>query len=674
VRAVSRALLVAALLASVVALADLMLSLFGTLPLGYLLGSWEAETSKLDGGIGQALSLVGLKPSIWIELGALRPAVIVFTASLVVAILIYRASRRSQDAGTSTTRPVRLRSPLSLRPFTHALFGVGLFSGVSNVLMLTGSLFMLEVYDRVLPSRSFATLWALLGLVVLLFAFQAALDVIRLRVMGRIAVAFEERIAPAALRATLTPPASENNSDSLRGLRDVDAVRSFMSGTGPSAFFDLPWIPFYLFVISLFHPLLGLTAGIGALVLVVITLATELLSRGPQHATQKLTSARLALADTLRRNREAVTTLGMEPQLTARWLATNGLYLRSIRRASDVTNGLGAVSRAIRLFLQSAVLAVGAYLVINQQATAGLIIAGSILAGRALAPVDLAIGQWRSFVAARQAWARLKTMIAQQPEKSEPMALPPPKASLTLHQVTVSVPGRAAPLVSDVSLSLQAGDGLGVIGPSGSGKTTLVRAIVGQLPLVRGRVAIDGAELAQWPRAQLGQALGYLPQGVELLAGTIAENISRWEPDPTPDAIVAAAMAAGAHETIVSLPLGYETEVGDQGAQLSAGQRQRIALARALYRDPFLVVLDEPNAHLDADGEAALSRAIRSIRARGGIVVVVAHRPSVLADVDLVLALAGGRTVGFGPKDEVLGRVLRPAAASSLKVVKEGGP
>jgi PrtD family type I secretion system ABC transporter len=331
------------------------------------------------------------------------------------------------------------------------------------------------------------------------------------------------------------------------------------------------------------------------------------------------------------------------------------------------------VSRSLRLILQSGVLGVGAYLVIHQEATGGIIIAGSILVARALAPVDLAISHWRAFVGARQSWARLSKLLALMPVQGRPMALPAPTKTVTVDNVSVVPPGSRKLVVQDVNFTLQSGNGLGIIGPSASGKSSLVRMLVGAWQPGRGRVCLDASSLEQWTPDALGRHIGYLPQEVELLAGTVAENISRFEPEQDSAAIVAAAQAAGVHELIAGLSEGYETQVGEQGSSLSAGQRQWIALARALYRDPFFVVLDEPNSNLDSSGEEALAQAILGVRNRGGIVVVVAHRPNALAAVDLVLVLNQGRQQAFGARDEVLAKVLRRDAPRPLKVVPDRG-
>jgi len=353
----------------------------------------------------------------------------------------------------------------------------------------------------------------------------------------------------------------------------------------------------------------------------------------------------------------------MTERLHGRWQAMNRDYVVKQVKTGDVTDGLGALSRVFRMLLQSVVLAVGAYLVINQQATAGIIIASSILSARALAPVDLAIGQWKGFVAARQARLRLERLFNALPVDPEPTPLPAPSSAVSVEGVTVAAPQSQRAILQDITFTLKNGSGLGIIGPSASGKSSLVRALIGVWPVARGSVRLDAAALDQWSAESRGRYIGFLPQNVELIEGTVGENIARFDPQADSSAIVSAAKIAGVHEMIVRLPQGYDTPVGEQGRNLSGGQQQRIALARALYGDPFLLVLDEPNSNLDSEGDEALTHAILGVRARGGIVVVVAHRPSALSGVDHVLALANGRQQAFGPKDEVLSQVLRREAS-----------
>jgi ATP-binding cassette subfamily C protein len=555
-----------------------------------------------------------------------------------------------------------------------AFVGIGLFSILINVLMLTGSLYMLEVYDRVLPSRSVPTLIGLSILTAALFLFQAVLEATRGRLLVRIGnqLDFElgTRIYDLVVRLPLR---ARPGSDSVQPVRDLDTIRSFLSGAGPTALFDLPWLPLYLAICFGFHFWIGLTALVGALILVALTLLTEVLSRRPVKSVNAHSAARMRFAEASRRNAEVLTAMGMSEHLLGRWVGMSRDLAAHQRRASDVVGGLGSFGRVLRMLLQSAVLGVGAYLVILQEASAGIIIASSILTGRALAPVDLALGNWKGFVSARQGWQRLHQILAALPATSVRLQLDPPAQTVAVEALSVSPPGTQKLVAGDISFTLKAGSAVGIIGPSASGKSSLVRALVGVWPCARGTVRLDGATLDQWTPAMLGRHIGYLPQDVELIEGTIAENIARFDPNATADAVLAAAQAAGVHDLIVKSTTGYATQIGEHGAALSAGQRQRLALARALYGNPFLVVLDEPNSNLDAEGEEALTKAILGVRARGGIVVVVAHRPSALAGVDHILAMAGGRQQAFGPKDEILAKVIRRESpvVGPLKIVPQ---
>ena len=564
----------------------------------------------------------------------------------------------------------------ALRACRGAFVGVGVMSCMINLLYLTGSLFMLEVYDRVLPSRSVPTLVGLAILAGGLYVAQGILDLIRVRILGRIGTALDEslnsRVFDTIVRLPLTAGA---RNEGLQPLRDLDNIRSFLSGMGPGAFFDLPWLPFYLAICFAFHVMIGLTALVGAIILVTLTIVTEFMSRRPAREALGLAARRNDLAATSRRNAEVLVAMGMSGRLNKRWSEANQNYLAGNQRASDVSGGLGAIAKVMRMTLQSAVLAVGAYLVIHQEATAGIIIAGSILSARALAPVDLAIAHWKGFVAARQSWHRLNRLLESLPAQTAQTVLQNPSSRLAVEAVSIAPPGEQRIVVQDVTFVLEAGNGLGVIGPSGSGKSSLVRALVGVWQPFRGKVRLDGAALDQWSSDVLGRHVGYLPQDVELFAGTVAQNICRFDPEARSEAIIAAAKEAGVHQMIIKMRDGYDTQIGEQGAALSAGQAQRVALARALYGDPFLIVLDEPNSNLDTEGDEALTRAVRAARERGAIVVVVAHRPVGIEAVDMLLVLKDGRMHAFGPKDTVLGQVLQRVAppVPAIKVVSEGG-
>jgi ATP-binding cassette, subfamily C, type I secretion system permease/ATPase len=561
----------------------------------------------------------------------------------------------------------------ALRHCRAAFIWIGVFSCLINILMLTAPLFMLQVYDRVLPSRSVPTLVALGLLTAGLFAFQGILDAIRGKALLRIGGSVSEDLSARVYNALICYPLKKrDDKDGLQPIRDLDQIRSYLSTTGPAALFDMPWMPFYVGVCFLFHPLIGLSAIVGALILISLTLMTELACRAPTKALAGFVAARNSLLDATRRNAEVIHAMGMASQMTARFGTINDQYVGNQWYAADRAGMLGSLSRVMRFVLQSFVLALGAYLVINQEATAGVIIASSILVSRALAPVEHAITHWKGFVAAREARKRLNDLLAFVPNRSQSVALPRPCRSFVVESVSCIPPGNQRSVLQDVSFSLSSGDGLGIIGPSASGKSSLARLAVGVWQPVRGKVQLDGATLDQWSRDALGQDIGYLPQNVELFDGTIAENISRFESSPDDEAILAAANSAGVHELVVSMPEGYDTRIGDAGAKLSAGQRQRIALARALYRDPFLVVLDEPNSNLDSEGEEALNAAILRVRSRGGIAIVIAHRPSALAAVDRVLVLNNGRQQALGMKDDVLRAVTRSSATPLVLVGKAG--
>jgi ATP-binding cassette subfamily C protein PrsD len=564
----------------------------------------------------------------------------------------------------------------ALRDCRSAFIGVGIASALVNILYLTGSFFMLEVYDRVLPSRSIPSLIALCLLALLLYGFQGAFELIRGRMLVRIAGALDESLSGRIYRAVVKAPLKlKMQGDGLQALRDFDQVRAFLSGAGPAALFDLPWLPFYIAICFLFHPVIGFVAIGGGLILTLLTYLTNRGTQAPAKKAAEAGSLRNAFAQASQRNAEVVQVMGMSERLTALWERRNADFREENRRTSDIGNGYGALSKVFRMALQSGVLAAGAVLVIEGQASPGIIIAGSILTARALAPVELAIGNWRGLVSARQSWQRLKDLLKALPEAEMPLALPNPHERLSVEGLASGPPAAQRLIVSDVTFTVRAGSALGIIGPSASGKSSLARAILGVWPAYRGSVRLDGAALDQWDSDALGKHIGYLPQDVELFAGTVAQNICRFAEDATSEAIVAAAKAARVNELILRLPNGYDTEIGEGGMALSAGQRQRVALARALYGDPFLVLLDEPNSNLDAEGEQALSEAIMNVRRRGGIVVVIAHRPSALTSVDLVLMMNEGRMQAFGPKEEVLGKVLRPAQVerpSPLKIVTDG--
>jgi len=576
------------------------------------------------------------------------------------------------DSLKSTVEPVSVNSAITR--CRGAFLAVGIFTGLLNVLALTGSIYMLQVYDRVLPSHSVPTLVGLTILLVVIYAGMGALDVLRAKMLTRIGMKIERALRRRVLSCVLLLPLRTGQSgDGLQLVRDLDHLRSFLSSAGPTALFDLPWMPFYLLIVYLMHPWLGALALVGAVILVTITLMMEFKSREPTNKSALAGAARNTFSEISRRNSESIQALGMGPRIVSMWEELSERQLFHQVGATDMATGFGSFSKILRQVLQSAVLGLGAYLVIEGEASAGIMIAASILVSRALAPIELAIANWRGFISARQGAERLTKMLKLLPERQDGLKLPRPQSSLSVEGLWVSVPGQRRPIIQNTSLELKAGDGLGVIGPSASGKSTLARALVGAWLPSSGKVRLDGAALDQWPSEELGAHVGYLAQAIELFDGTVGQNIARFDPSATSDSIIKAAKAAGVHDLIVHLPQGYDTELGPSGEALSAGQRQRVGLARALYGDPFLVVLDEPNSNLDADGDVALTAAIKNVRERGGIVVVIAHRPSALAGLDLLLVLANGQVKAFGPKEDVLRKMIQqqppPSAPNSLQKV-----
>ncbi|MGN6571555.1 MAG: type I secretion system permease/ATPase [Pseudolabrys sp.] len=543
----------------------------------------------------------------------------------------------------------------ALADFRRALVSVTVFSAAVNLLMLAGPLYMLQVYDRVLASHSVPTLLALSVMLVMAYAFQASLDFIRSRITGRAALAVDHHLDTTVHNAVVALGLqSRLAGDAQQPLRDLDQIRSFLTSSGVTALLDLPWAPVFLALCFAIHYWLGVVALAGGCVLFGLALLTERASREPTRLMARQAGQRAALMEADRRNAETIVAMDMSAALAARWSRSNSEYLAGLSRASDVVGSFGGLSRALRLTLQSAMLGVGAYLVIQQELSAGAMIAASIMMGRALAPIETVIANWRSSIAARDSFHRLSATLGRIEERDAATDLPPPCMSVEARRLSLAPVGAQSLIVRDVSFRLSAGEALGVIGPSGAGKSSLVRGLAGVWKPVAGEVLLDGAELHQWSRASIAGRIGFLGQTVELFDGTVAANIARMAVEVDSAAVLAAAKAAGAHGMILGLPDGYDTQIGDAGARLSAGQRQRIALARALYRDPFLIVLDEPNSNLDAEGDAALQAAIEGAKARGAIVVMIAHRPSALAACDKVLVLANGLQQAFGPRDEVV--------------------
>ncbi|PTW59363.1 ATP-binding cassette subfamily C protein/ATP-binding cassette subfamily C protein EexD [Breoghania corrubedonensis] len=558
-----------------------------------------------------------------------------------------------------------------------AFVSVGVFSLAINLLMLTGPLFMLQVYDRVLTSRSVPTLVALAGLVGGLFLFLGLFEAIRTRVLSRAGYWLDDRLGPLNFRTYVARGISGSGQGNTgpvgRPVQDMAVLRSFLGSPGLTGLFDLPWMPLYLAIVFLIHTYLGLLALAGALFVAALALATEFLTRKPLGQAMASELAEGRFADQSHRNAETIVPMGMLGHIAGQWQAIHAEGAQRAQTGGERAEVLSALSKSARLLLQSAILGLGAWLAIHQEITPGMIVATSIISGRALAPVDQVIGQWRSIVRARQSYRRLKGHLAGTGAGEAPLQLPQPEGHLQVRIATQFVPqtasassvdegGRRRAILSHVNFDLEPGDGLGVIGPSACGKSSLARLLVGAWKPDVGSVRLDGASLEHWEREALGRHIGYLPQTVELLPGSIRQNIARFDPQAEDGEIVRAAKIAGVHDMILRLPEGYATLVGERVGPLSGGQIQRIGLARALYGGPRLVVLDEPNSNLDADGDAALTAAIEAMRGAGSVVIVMAHRPSAIAAVNKVAMLAGGTMKEFGDKADVLRKVTRMAA------------
>ncbi|MBM2575820.1 type I secretion system permease/ATPase [Jannaschia sp. Os4] len=542
---------------------------------------------------------------------------------------------------------------------------VFVFSMVVNALMLTGPLYMLLVYDRVLGSRSEETLVSLTLLVAFLYGMMGLLDYVRGRVMARIGArtqaALDARVFEAHLRRAARDPARDDTARVRAPLRDVEAIQRLLASPVATALFDVPWTPLFLGAIFLFHPYLGWLATAGGVILVAVTWLNTRLTAGPLTESQIFSARAERTAQGLAAEAELVQSLGMRGNAHHRWQGTRSRALAEGMTLSDRSGLFTVTTKTLRLFLQSAMLGLGAWLVLREQLTPGAMIAGSILLGRALAPIEMLIGQWATVQAARKARGNLVELLATAPPELERTPLPRPAARLVAEGVTVLPPGATQATLRGVSFRLNPGQAMGVIGPSGAGKSTLARTLTGAWRPAAGRIRLDAATLDQYDPDVLGGYMGYLPQSVTLFDGTIAENIARLSPDPDPEAIVEAARKAAAHEMILEFTDGYDTRVGPDGLRLSGGQVQRIGLARALYGDPVLLVLDEPNANLDNEGTAALNAAVRGVKDRDGAVVIIAHRPSAIQECEVALVLKSGAPVMFGPTEEVLAKVLRNA-------------
>ena len=537
-----------------------------------------------------------------------------------------------------------------------------------NMLAFVGSLYMLQIYDRVIPSRNGATLVLLTLIAGFLLLIYALLEKVRSAILVRLGLLFDSKARSKLFDAVLTGTIRQPGGGHGQALRDLDSIRGFLTGSGLISFCDAPWVPIFIAVNFILHPWFGWVSTAGAVLIFAFAVANEYLTR---NGLKKASGAAIAAgnyASATMRNAEVLHAMGMVGGLRDRWLSKQDSVLELQATASDRAGHLVAATKFIRAFLQVAILGTGAYLAIINESTAGAMIAASIIMGRALSPVEMAVANWKSFLDARSAYERITTLLKIVPAQENKMRLPPPKGALSVEAAVVVPPGSKEPSLRGVSFALAPGESLAIVGPSAAGKSSLARVIVGVWSLVNGKVRIDGAEHAHWDLDQLGPHIGYLPQDVELFSGTVAENISRFG-EQDEEAIIAAAKMSGVHEMIQTFPQGYNTQIGDGGQALSGGQRQRIGLARALFGRPSLIVLDEPNASLDADGEAALVSAIQELRKSGSTLVLITHKTNVLSLVDKILVLAQGTVQMFGARDEVLAKLMgpRPTQVTSMQ-------
>ncbi|MBK5529334.1 type I secretion system permease/ATPase [Pseudomonas sp. TH06] len=541
----------------------------------------------------------------------------------------------------------------ALGDYKSILISVGCFTALINVLMLVPSIYMLQVYDRVLSSQNETTLVMLSLMVVGFFAFIGMLEVVRSFIVIRIGSQLERRFNLRVYQAAFERNLFKGEGNAGQSLGDLTHIRQFVTGPALFAFFDAPWFPVYLFVIYLFNVWLGVLATAGALLLIALACLNEYMTKKPLGEAAGFSQKSSQLATSHLHNAETIQAMGMLGSLRKRWFQVHSRFLGLQNQASDTGAVISSLSKTLRLCLQSLVLGLGALLVIKGDMTAGMMIAGSILMGRVLSPIDQLIAVWKQWSGAKLAYRRLDALLQAFPPSDDAMALPAPKGQITFEQVSAGPPGQRAATLHMVNFNLGAGEVLGVLGASGSGKSTLARVLVGVWPTLGGTVRLDGADIHRWNRDQLGPYIGYLPQDIELFSGSIAENIARFS-EADPQKVVVAAQQAGVHEMILRLPQGYDTQLGEDGSGLSGGQKQRVALARAMYGTPSLVVLDEPNSNLDTVGEAALASAIAQLKAQGTTVVLVTHRSSVLAQADKLLVLNDGRLQAFGASQDVL--------------------
>jgi ATP-binding cassette subfamily C protein len=548
----------------------------------------------------------------------------------------------------------------SVRKESRSLFWTaGIFSFFVNLLMLTGPLYMLQVYDRVLGSRSFETLFGLTLIVAFLYGMMGLLDFSRARIMARIGSRFQARLDKRVFEAVIRKSAIAPDESSATGLRDLESIQRLLISPPFMALFDLPWTPLFLAGILLFHPWLGYLALVGGALLIVLAILNQITTRRPTAFANMAVVQSEQISGQMLSEAEMVQSMGMRDASFHRWQSARNKALSESLNASDAGGLFNSLTKTFRLFLQSAMLGLGAYLVLIGELTPGAMIAGSILMGRALAPIEMALGQWPMFQRAKKGWDNLAVLLGTVAPEPERTPLPTPAAKLEVQQLTIVPPGQAQATLRMVNFAINPGTAVGVIGTSGAGKSTLARALTGLWRPAGGKIRLDGAALDQYDPNVLGQLIGYLPQRVELFDGTIAENIARLDPNPDAERIVDAAKKADAHAMILQMPDGYDTRVAASGGRLSGGQIQRIGLARAMYSDPVILVLDEPNSNLDNEGSIALNRAIRSMKSEGKSVLIMAHRPAAIQECALLLMLEAGQVKAFGPKDEVLKRMVQ---------------
>jgi ATP-binding cassette, subfamily C, bacterial exporter for protease/lipase len=543
-----------------------------------------------------------------------------------------------------------------LLSFKGTFYTVAAFSAIINLLALVPSLYMLQVYDRVLSSRNEITLLMLTVMMLGAYLFSGALELIRSFVLVRVGAQFDMKLNRRLYTAAFDQNLKLGGSNAGQALNDLTTLRQFLTGNALFAFFDAPWFPIYLIVIFFFEPWLGLFALCGVVILGILAVVNERVTYAPLKEANTMSITSSTMATNNLRNAEVIESMGMLPNLMARWFKTHGRFLSLQAQASQKAGTITGVTKFFQMSLSSGVLGLGALLVLDNKITAGMMIAASILLGRTLAPVQQLIAVWKSWSSTRSAFDRLSLLLEKNPAREAGMPLPAPRGQLSVEGVLAAPPGARNPIVKGVSFAIQPGDVLGIIGASGSGKSTLARLLVGVWPAMGGKVRLDGADIYSWNKAELGPHLGYLPQDIELFSGSISENIARFG-EIDAEKVVQAAKRAGVHDMILRFPEGYDTKLGDGGAGLSGGQKQRIGLARAMYGDPALIVLDEPNSNLDEVGEQALVQAVMDLRQRGKTIVLITHRPSAISVTTKLLLMNDGTVQAFGPTKDVVAAI-----------------